>query len=69
MAPTAVSNQAPALPPVRGTEAKSSIDHPAEQSVAPPTPAPAPAADPNTAPASTVNTSGQTIGTTINTTA
>lgn len=55
------SNNVPATPPAQQAKAKQVIDRPTEKPDAPEAPA-AP-------PAPTVNTSGQTTGTTINTTA
>jgi len=65
MAVNAVSsNNVPAAPAARPPEPKQVIDKPAEQKAAPPPPQAQPAK-----PAASVNTSGQTVGTTINTSA
>lgn len=57
---TVSSNNVPAVPPPRQAEAKPVVDRPAEKSAqATPAPPPKPV----------VNTSGQTTGTTINTSA
>ncbi len=66
------SNNVPAAPPARQSEAKPVIDRPSEKAAqaaqaAKAVQAPAPAAAPPPKPV--VNTSGQTTGTTINTSA